>query len=371
MYCAALFLKRTSIPLNQNVLNKVMTFAAIISLGNLLFDIRMSLKQWIFFGVIATLLVLDSLPTGNHEILYLFIVIWGCRNIDKKRIIRYIFGIIAILTLVIALFVMIGVIENTQFLLNGVRERKGLGYNVWSILPFQFYSLCVFYMYIQKKKIRIYKVILMNVLALYIGIVTDTKTSVIMTFSSTFLIYWIQTMRIRNWKRLRWLIVLPEMLAISSYLITCLYGQGGAFWKKINTLLSNRLMYQSTALNRYGITLFANPSVKSILSPESYFGIDNQYMNLAVTWGIIALVVVLLVYSYLIKYCIENKDLKLLVIILSMLFMSMIWSRLVVLIEAVYLVCFSDVFANKKSRNRKATSNKYGDGSGEKNTYIC
>ena len=117
--------------------------------------------------------------------------------------------------------------------------------------------------------------------------------------------------------------------------------------------------------------MFANPNVEISMIEGNYFGIDNQYMNLLITWGVAALIIVLLIYSYLISYCIKYKNIKLLVIVLSMLMIAMIWSRLIVLIEAEYLVCFGEVFANKRIRNRESMKNPYGDGMSEKSTYIC
>lgn len=371
LYCAALFLKRTSISLNQIILNKIMTIATIMALVNIFIDAKMTLKQWTLFGITGILLFLDSLPTGNHEILYLFIIIWGCRNVDKEIMMKFIFDIVMILTLIIAICVIFGLVENKQFVLNGIRERKGLGYSVWSILPFQFFSLCILYIYFHKKKVRLYKVILINIAAIYIGIVTDTKTSIIATVFCTLVIYGMQNIHIKSWKRLRWMMILPEMLAAVSFLITYFFTKGNFFLEKINLLLNHRFMYQSFGLNRYGISLFANPNVEISMIEGNYFGIDNQYMNLLITWGVAALIIVLLIYSYLISYCIKYKNIKLLVIVLSMLMIAMIWSRLIVLIEAEYLVCFGEVFANKRIRNRESMKNPYGDGMSEKSTYIC
>ena len=90
------------------------------------------------------------------------------------------------------------------------------------------------------------------------------------------------------------------------------------------------------------------------LGPSNYFCKEtNNYINLLIAWGIVALIVILFVYSYLIKYCIRMENIKLLIIIMIFVFTAIMWSRLLVLIEAEYLVCFSEAFKDKRLRDKK------------------
>ena len=138
LYSVALFLKRVNLPINQNLLNKTMMLGTLIALANIIFDRKMNPKQWILTAVIGLLLLVDSLPTGNHELFYLFIIIWSCRNLEKRALMKYIFGIVLIMTLLTGYLTCLGIVKNDVFILNETRVRYGLGYNVWSILPFQF-----------------------------------------------------------------------------------------------------------------------------------------------------------------------------------------------------------------------------------------
>lgn len=353
LYCTALFFKRTSIPIDQNILNKIMTISAVISLGNVIFDLEMSLKQWLITVMLGGFLFIDSIPTGNHELLYLFILIWSCRNVDKNKLMRYIYTIIIVLTLFIALFTGIGLIENERFVQNGVRVRYGLGYNVWSILPFQFYSICMYYMYFSKKVVRLDKIIFMSLCSVWIGIVTDTKTSIVITIVGLCTMYIVQSKKIINWKQLKILVLLPEVIAACSLFMTLGYINGNVLFQKLNILMNYRLMYQSIGLEKYGVSIFANGNYRVSAESGNYFGIDNQYMNLAIAWGISALIIVLIIYSHLIRYCLINKNIKLLIIVIIMVFMGIMWSRMLVLVEAAYLICFSDLFANANSTKQK------------------
>ncbi len=54
------------------------------------FDRKMNPKQWILTAVIGLLLLVDSLPTGNHELFYLFIIIWAVEILKKRALMKYI-----------------------------------------------------------------------------------------------------------------------------------------------------------------------------------------------------------------------------------------------------------------------------------------
>lgn len=353
LYCAGLFLKRVNLPLNQFLLNKVMTLGALLAVANILLDTSMQVRQWIMTMVIGGLLLVDSLPTGNHELLYLFFIIWSCRNVDKDKMIRFIFALVLSMTIAVALLCCVGVINNELFIVEETRRRYSLGYSVWSILPFQYLGLCLIYLYNKQKKIGLAEVLLLNVIGAAIGLLTDTKSSVLFTMVGTFALYLSRFIKIKNWKRLRWAVWLPEALTLVSMLAVFFYARGNGFFVRLNGILNNRLIYPAIGWQRYGIGIWANPDFEMIATADEYFGIDNNYMNLLIAWGIVGLLVVLFMYSYLIKFCIENENLKLLVIVVFMAFTAFMWSRLIVLIEAEYIVCFSNVFTSDRPRKKR------------------
>lgn len=348
LYCAGLFLKRVNLPLDQFLLNKVMTLGALLAVANILTDSSMEVKQWIMTIIIGGLFLIDSLPTGNHELLYLFFIIWSCRNVEKDKMIRFIFGLVLTMTIAVALLSFTGIIKNELFIVEETRRRYSLGYSVWSILPFQYLGLCLIYLYNKRKNIWLGEVLILNVIAAAIGVLTDTKSSILFTVVGTFALYLSRFIKIKKWRKLRWMIWLPEALTLVSMVAVYFYARGNSFFVRLNGILNNRLIYPAIGWERYGIGIWANPDFEMIATADEYFGIDNNYMNLLIAWGIVGLLVVLFMYSYLIKYCIENENLKLLIVVTFMVFTAFMWSRLLVLIEAEYIVCFSNVFSSNK-----------------------
>ena len=193
----------------------------------------------------------------------------------------------------------------------------------------------------------------MIIMAFVIGEVTDTSSSSMLTALGLLCLYATQFVHIKKWIKLKWLMWVPEILAGFSIMATFLYMRGNSFFVRLNAVLHYRFLYQAIGFNDFGIGLFANPEYETSTDPETYFGIDNNYINLLIAWGIVALIVILFVYSYLIKYCIRMENIKLLIIIMIFVFTAIMWSRLLVLIEAEYLVCFSEAFKDKRLRDKK------------------
>lgn len=271
--------------------------------------------------------------------------------------IRFIFALVLSMTIAVALLCSVGIIENELFVVEETRRRYSLGYSVWSILPFQYLGLCLIYLYNKQKKIWLGEVLLLNVIGAAIGMLTDTKSSILFTAVGTFALYLSRFIKIKRWQRLRWAIWLPEALTVVSMLAVYFYAKGNSFFARLNGILNNRLIYPAIGLERYGIGIWASPDFEMVADADAYFGIDNNYMNLLIAWGIVGLAVVLFMYSYLIKYCIENENLKLLIIVAFMAFTAFMWSRLIVLIEAEYIVCFSNVFAVNRQKKQKKQLN--------------
>lgn len=352
MYCVALFLKRVNLPIDESICNKIMTLGAILAVANIFLDYKMEIRQMILTAVVGGLLFLDSIPTGNHEIFYLFLVIWSCRNVDSKKVMKVIAGIVLGMTVLIGILTMIGVVENEMFVLNEVRKRYGLGYNVWSILPFQFISLSMMGLYFSKKKIKLWWIVVLLGIGTCIGILTDVRSASAILAAGLFALYVGDRIKIKKWKRLKFLIWVPEVLLVLSMIAVNMYSKGIHFFVRLNEILNCRLMYPAIGIEQFGFRLFSNPEVKMISDPDAYFGIDNNYISLLLVWGIVGVTVVLIMYSYLIDYCIKKEDLRLLILIMLMLLVGLMWSRLLVLIEMEFLICYSDAFMTKTKKKR-------------------
>lgn len=351
LYCVGLFLKRVNLPVGEVLFNKMMTLGAVLAVINIFWDYKMEIRQMILTAVIGGLLFVDSVPNGNHEVFYLFLVIWGCRNTDSKKVMKLIFYIVLGLTILNGVLTYMGVVNNELFIQDGNRERYGLGYSSWTILPFQFLSLCMMLLYFTKK-IRLWIVVSLIGIGVWISILTDVKSACPFIVWGILGLYIVQYVRVKEWKKLRFLIFIPEFLLVFSLIVVHFYSKGIQFLGRINEVLNNRLLYPAIGLEKYGIRFFSNPEVKLTGAVDAYFVLDNSYLNLLLVWGIVGISIISIICSYLIYYCIEKEDLKLLMVVIVSLMIALMWSRLLVLIEMEFLICYSDAFMTKTKKKR-------------------
>ena len=102
MYCVAYFMSRVKIPLSQPLIYRTMIVAAFLCLFNIIFDSHFTLKQIIISSVVGIFLLMASLPIRNFEILYLFCLVWGCRNLNNDRVIKFVTQIVFVMIMMIA-----------------------------------------------------------------------------------------------------------------------------------------------------------------------------------------------------------------------------------------------------------------------------
>lgn len=350
IYCTALFLKRVDLQIDaEYFLNKCMTFSALLALIGVIVGGKMNAKQFVLFCILSVCLFLDSLPTNNHEILYLFFVICSCRNIDKKKMMKFIFRLVLVLTVMVFIGIALGYIQNTLYFVNDVRERYSLGYSVWSILPFQFMAIGLYYLYFKNTKINIFDCLLLVLLAVPIYILTDTKSALAFTCVGSTCMYLLDRKNNYNWRLIKFVRWFPFALAFISYGITYLFIKGNSLLTNLDVILNYRIHFSTIAMKEYGVKIFANPEIYELYSnDDSYFAIDNNYLCLLYLWGLVALFIICIIYWGIVNYSVKRKDIKLLFLSVFIMLVGMMWSRMIVLIEASFLICFSDIFCTNK-----------------------
>lgn len=114
----------------------------------------------------------------------------------------------------------------------------------------------------------------------------------------------------RIWERLG-VCVMP-VLAILSIALTAIYNEGNSMWSKLDGTLMARLKYGKMAFTDYGLKLFGQHiemvgNGGSLELKGEYFFLDCSYVNILMTWGIVLLIVVLLLFGY--ACCKNRKDL--------------------------------------------------------------
>lgn len=321
----------------------------------------MKLLRYISYGIIAIKLIYDGFYTEveivkillifillglislhiNSNVLFCsFFFIIAARNIDMRKLLLGVFGIQLFLTVMIAIASQIGLVSDWMYSIEG-RNRHSLGYIYPSYIASIFFYMILAYMYIRKEKLQLLETIVIGLLNCIIFVLTDSKTSFILTFLVIVVFFTLKYYKkeIKNNLISKLLYSYSVFgIAIISIFACIIYSDENNFLVKINSFINNRLIMGHNALLEYGVTLFGERIrwigfgglgyTTGVLKGEYNF-VDCSYVKVLLDYGIIFFVVMLSGYALVSYRAIERKDRFLCTCILFMCIYSIIEPRII------------------------------------------
>lgn len=321
----------------------------------------MKVLRYVSYGIIAIKLIYDSIYTEVEivKILLIFILlglvslhidsnvlfcsfffIIAARNIDIRKLLLGAFWIQLILTIMIAVASQIGLVSDWMYNIEG-RNRHSLGYIYPSYIASIFFYMILAYMYIRKEKLHLLETIMIGVLNCIIFVLTDSKTSFVLTFLAIVVFFALKYYK----KELKNNLISKLLYSYSVFgiaiisIVTCIvYNDENNFLVKINSFINNRLIMGHNALLEHGVTLFGERIrwigfgglgyITNALKEEYNF-VDCSYVKVLLDYGMIFLLIMLSGYALVSYRAIKEKDRFLCICILFMCIYSIIEPRII------------------------------------------
>lgn len=215
------------------------------------------------------------------------------------------------------LFAVTGITEN--YLMDPDRMRYSLGFSWVSYAPNLFLILCMEFALLSNKFISKFRLIVLEIINVFLFVETKTKMSFILT---TLIILWLylkytkfdilkKTIKILS--KYEHLIKKTPFFACSMALLLSVYDTSNLIWVFMNKCLSGRLLLSHNGLSEYGITLFGKKIIFngfSILSDNvvNYNYIDSSYISILVRYGLIMMIAILVLYFLCISKAFEYRN---------------------------------------------------------------
>lgn len=351
---------RTSTP----ILSKFPKFFVLGAMAMVLLEMiasrTISYRNIILFTLISILLVINFLPSGLHMLLYLFLIIWGVRNSSMDKYLYFEIMLIAVCTILVVLLSRSGIYKDivTEQMFQGViRQRHSLGFSSWTILPFQFLSLTSYYIYLKKGNVSAFMYLVFAAIGYWIYYFTDTKSAFVYLIALIAVCWTLKFVEIKKWDRLKAYMSAPWIFAAGSILGVELYRGKNLLLTQIDAVINRRLYYASKAMEKYGIHILSHGYEAMFYSdPTNYLVVDNSYIFYLLKYGLSGLLLILVLYTCIIYFAIKRKDKYLLAITVLMLFVNIMWQRLLSLPDFAFLLCAGEAFKRselmmKKRRN--------------------
>lgn len=302
------------------------TIVRVTSLSIFLFKIifidkkysKMILSLSIVYLVISVMIEFTTTETTIDTFLNVFIIIMAARNIPFQKITNFVFVISGLGFLITVSAAFLGILNNSALIMGG-KKRYYLGFDYVSFAPIYLVNIifCGFYSYTTKKGKSVpWMYIIVALFAdILIYLLTSTRLAfgVVLIFICLYII--IEKLHMPIFKE-RWITkILSVILFPTIGILTCwfsnLYVPNNAKWIALNKLLSNRLLLNKRALMLYDINWFGQViEVNTNLNAgiDDYMYIDSGYMNLLLQYGVIAFVVVLLLYSFILRNSVKRGN---------------------------------------------------------------
>lgn len=274
-------------------------------------------KNIVFLLLFLFVFALSFLMSKNKTMVFYSIIMlasYGLQNDSTIKTTAITQGVILITIIVLS---QTGVLLDYIFD-KGTRERHSLGF-VWTTTgPILFFYFIMSYVYVHRRKLKCSIILLFESVNYWLYRMTNTR--LVFILASLFLFFIL--VEVINKKRFKFLshfnsiyVAYPFLMWIFVIVICKIYNRNASKWASINNLLTGRLTLSQDAINHYGINMLGhNVEWKGFsISHATYAAgeynyVDSSYLQITITYGVILMLAVLIVFSYAIYKHIKVND---------------------------------------------------------------
>lgn len=288
------------------------------------------IKQFFFMGIIALLLAICYLSSGQADLLKACIVIVYLNGVGEKELFVHLNQTFLISFIVVLLLYICGMSDP------GIGRRNGftLGFSTTNIASRMIQ--CIFFTWILSKRDRLNlsrESIAAFIFAGFILGTTGSRSSAIIVAVLPFLIWYTDFLLRRNKKVLLWILSMTPIFFFAITIITSYQYKNSAFIQFINSaFLSNRVYMNYVAFDKFGIGwlgqavnissltgIFDSISAKYV----NFLTIDSQYTYLAVYFGIIGTTIWMVANLLTFYKSVKEKNATLIAVLLVLNFYAL------------------------------------------------
>lgn len=316
------------------VLKMTRYFAYLCCILKLILDAYYSRKRYIYLAVSAGLIILNVLVAHDKRMIFYFLMIIAAKDVSHDIIIRIFLIINLVLLFATVMAARYGILED--YVQDELRQRHYLGFSWTTNGPIIWLFIILSYIYLKKGEINIFETAILSGVALWFFKMTDSRFVILISMAATifFGIIWKSRLVHKITARLQILFISsPFWIAAVAIVLHYLYDEKSSFWRNFNDLLSNRLRLGNDAINKYGFSLFGKAITWNVwifknATVDDYNYVDSSYLNILLVNGLIILIMVLLIYSAMLKKSFSTGRLYMSWIIVFILVFSITEPRL-------------------------------------------
>ena len=301
----------------------------------IIYDAYYSRRSLVYLLIIFSLVGLTYLGCVNKTILFYLLVVVAAIGIPSNHVLKVTCWTQVIMLILLVAGSQLGIIMDYVRVDSG-RIRHFLGFSWTTTGPILFLFVMLQYIFLKCGVISWIEGLILLFVSSFFYIMTNARLAFFMSVASiTFFLLFNKSIKngrfVITLKKI--FIMIPEMIALFAFAIHYFYNPNNQIFYRLNTLLSGRLYLGKNAIEKYGIHLFGQKiewigyGISENLRGE-YNYVDCSYLQIIVEYGVVFLLLVLAIYSLMIKKSIENKQYYLTWILLIILVFSITEPRL-------------------------------------------
>lgn len=350
----------------EQLSNIMITIAMIILLICTLYNLQKIKKRDLLIIYIAFgLSFITKIITKNNMIIILLLLIFSLKNIKFNDLLKYDIKIkILFLLIVVALY--FGGFTNVNIHYRNGVMRHSMGFSNPNSFSTYIMSIVIEIMYLRNKKIGLIDLIYV-ILSIYIINYYASSRTQILCLIAFYLLFVLNKKNVKLIVKNKFLnLILNNMfwiLTFVSILLIILYQQGNPTVIKLNTLLSKRIATSLAIFDNYDVNLFGNKlylvtSMQSKLYNVKAVALDNAYIYLLLSYGIVQYFVIGLFIKKYMKYLTNNEN-NILKFILLVYLISGLMERFFMEYQYnIFLLYFAYLFYSKNRVKSKDDINE-------------
>lgn len=269
-----------------------------------------SVKSIFLFITLLPLSIIYSVITKDSFFTNAVIFVLLARCIDVKYLYKLLFLATSLLLffIVIRFFYEYNILNESEYVFDELNNIKRYTFNLYnpnlfSMKIFVWATLCI----LSRNKVSFYTGTFLILLIYMTFQFTNSRTSFYLMILMVVMIISNQYLNYMRYKLIRFIFNISILtFALFSILTMLYYYEFNTFLEPINQVLSHRIRFSAEAFGNFGIHLFPS-NIRVLLDPENSSVIDNGYVYLLLSGGVVYFILFMLLSSYLMINLNKNR----------------------------------------------------------------
>lgn len=310
------------------------TVLAVIVFCQYLFSGNYNWKEYVLALFMGCVMFQLADASGGNSLLIFVLLALGARNFSFRRLMWIYFPITLTIALVTVAGSQLGWVENLVYAVRDGRASFGFIYPTDCAAHFLFLGLS--YWYIRGKRLHYFEIPVFFGLGLaaWYGCKGRFSTALLMLVTCAAFLYLFLSKRVKDpgrWDEIcsgipsKILVLMPLICNLGIHIASICYSENINFYVRLNQVLSNRLSYVKKGIDIYGfkiwgsnIPMTGNGGDTNL--PSKYYYIDSSFMQVSLLYGLLALAVIMILFTMACLYARREKDGILLMVLLIVAF---------------------------------------------------